>query len=317
MEWALVDGAKHLARVEGLRGVCPGCGGEVQAVAVASELVVPHWRHLVADCDQWSEPESEWHRGWKAKFPAEWQEVTMGPHRADVKGPDGVLEIQRSGISIEEIREREQFYGRMTWLLCAHDFWGNLVWLGVRDGEHRFRWKHARKSWFLANRPLLMDTPWGLLSVRRINQGSWNVIEGRFIKPEQLMKFLDREASVQPCANWLESSAQFDGYRARLTAYAKQLNDLREWFEWLRTRRMQDVAELYRQGRLPFETAFWMSAITVEEWLTNALEEWAKEAIAEWDKRRERVKAFLAEEEKRKTEELERYYKERDQQEGK
>ena len=189
MEWALVNSLRAKATESGTVGICPGCRGEVRAKC--GEIVSWHWAHINADCDLWSEPETEWHRKWKGYFPADWQEVTKPPHRADVAGPDEVLEIQRSGISPEEIREREQFYGCMAWLLNGHDFWENLEIIKV-DGEYfQFRWKHARKTWLMASRPIFIDTPFGLFKVKNIKDGKWKVICGSFVEAAKLPKSLD------------------------------------------------------------------------------------------------------------------------------
>lgn len=189
MEWALVNSLRAKATESGTVGICPGCRGEVRAKC--GEIVSWHWAHINADCDLWSEPETEWHRKWKGYFPADWQEVTKPPHRADVAGPDGVLEIQRSGISPEEIREREQFYGCMAWLLNGHDFWENLEIIKV-DGEYfQFRWKHARKTWLMASRPIFIDTPFGLFKVKNIKDGKWKVICGSFVEAAKLPKSLN------------------------------------------------------------------------------------------------------------------------------
>jgi len=303
MEWALVDGAKQLANMPGLNGICPGCGGEVQAVAVTSELVVPHWRHVVADCDPWSEPESEWHRGWKARFPTEWQEVTMGPHRADVKGPDGVLEIQRSNISINEIREREQFYGRMTWLLCGHDFWKNLEWRGTRGGEYSFRWKHARKTWLAAQKPLLIDTPWGLLRVKSINASQWTFVNGIFIHPSQLMKFLDRSEAVETDEAWGITDACSAAFRGELIRCAAQLVEVRDWFREAQQKREWSTTELFAQGLIPSPLPRWLVVMGAREWLVSVPIQEAIDAISEWSERRKGIDAFLAEEEIRQAEE--------------
>jgi hypothetical protein len=122
------------------------------------EIVSWHWAHKVKDCDTWSEPESEWHRGWKARFPPRWQEVVMGSHRADVKTPFGVLEFQKSSISLAEIKEREHFYGSMAWViessewaLMAQDSHGTTLPKGLA------RWLWPRKCWQLSSAPLFLD----------------------------------------------------------------------------------------------------------------------------------------------------------------
>lgn len=119
MLWASTDIGRSLA-TPAAKGVCPGCGGDV--IAKCGEHVAWHWAHVAKECDPWSEPESEWHRRWKSMFPTDWQEKTLGPHRADVVTPKGVIEFQRSSISSEEIREREAFYGHMIWVIDANRF---------------------------------------------------------------------------------------------------------------------------------------------------------------------------------------------------
>lgn len=194
MEWALVNGLRSKAEKSGAVGICLGCGGEVRAKC--GEVLVWHWAHINADCDPWTEPETEWHRWWKGFFPADWQEVIKPPHRADVAGPDGVLEIQRSGISPAEIREREQFYGRMAWLLNGHDFWEQLEILKFDGIDFRARWKRARKTWLTATKQVFIDTPWGLLKVYKITpprrEGGWTIIAGKIIDAALLMSVLDK-----------------------------------------------------------------------------------------------------------------------------
>ena len=118
------------------------------------EIKTWHWAHeAVRDCDPWYEPETEWHRSWKAHAPEERVEVTMGPHRADIVGSDGgVIELQHSSIGPDEIRDREAFYGRMVWLIDGSPFAENLrVTIDAR--QCRFVWAHARPSWLAAAAP--------------------------------------------------------------------------------------------------------------------------------------------------------------------
>ena len=226
MEWALVNGLRTKAEKSGTVGVCPGCGGEVRAKC--GEIVSWHWAHINADCDPWSEPETEWHRKWKAYFPADWQEVTKPPHRADVAGPDGVLEIQRSGISPEEIREREQFYGRMAWLLNGHDFWDNLEWIKVDGDYHEFRWKHARKTWITASRTIFIDTPLGLFRVKSIRDGKWKVVCGSFVKASSLTHALDKSRKTQSSVGLFTYDAVKEFRREEVFNAVKRLSELHD-----------------------------------------------------------------------------------------
>jgi hypothetical protein len=117
--WGITPSGRTLAHPNA-KASCPTCNGDL--IAKCGELKSWHWAHKTKDCDHWSEPESEWHRQWKERFPAEWQEQQIGNHRADVLTPRGIIEFQRSPIKPAEIRERESFYGKMAWVLDASSF---------------------------------------------------------------------------------------------------------------------------------------------------------------------------------------------------
>ena len=76
------------------------------------------------------ENETEWHEAWKRGVSAEYVEVICGinqEHRADIKTPECVIEVQRSPISIEVAQERSRFYapltksGRIIWIFNAYN----------------------------------------------------------------------------------------------------------------------------------------------------------------------------------------------------
>ncbi|MBY3034854.1 competence protein CoiA [Rhizobium laguerreae] len=121
MKYALVNGTRQEAQPK-LRGACPNC--EREAVAKCGQQRIWHWSHLgKLECDHWWEPETEWHRSWKALFPEEWQEVVHVAddgerHIADVKTGAGlVVELQHSPIAPEERFSRESFYKSMAWIV--------------------------------------------------------------------------------------------------------------------------------------------------------------------------------------------------------
>jgi len=118
MFYALVDGLRRAPAPES-RGVCPVCGDVV--IARCGEHRTWHWAHRArADCDAWAEPVGPWHRGWQSLARPESVEVTLGLHRADIVGDDGVvIELQHSPIHAAVIGERERYYGRMVWLFDA------------------------------------------------------------------------------------------------------------------------------------------------------------------------------------------------------
>lgn len=102
------------------KALCPACGGDVRAKC--GKVVTWHWAHLEKECDPFSEPMTAWHKEWQETVPKDCREVVIGPHRADILSPLGVVvELQHSSISVDEIREREAFYGQMVWVFDARD----------------------------------------------------------------------------------------------------------------------------------------------------------------------------------------------------
>lgn len=143
----------------GARGVCPACDALV--IAKCGPLVVRHWAHAAADdCDSWSEPESEWHRGWKIAFRSLGAnvEVPLGKHRADIVTASGVIELQHSSIGLDEALEREAFYDPMVWLFDMRDpeRWERIHW-----GKRGFWWKHGSKTQANLRRPIYWQNPEG------------------------------------------------------------------------------------------------------------------------------------------------------------
>tara|TARA_R110002049_G_scaffold300016_1_gene490569 strand:+ start:10167 stop:10931 length:765 start_codon:yes stop_codon:yes gene_type:complete len=163
MQYAIRDGA----RVEPLPGqtaLCPVCDSDV--LAKCGSINAWHWSHRNRrDCDSWSEGETQWHRDSKSRFPCQWREVVVGQHRADIQTPRCVIEVQLSQLSPAAIAEREIFYGDMIWVVEASDF--NLE---IQDlGSHlKFRWKHPRKTWWWAQKPLFFDLGDQLLHVKKL-----------------------------------------------------------------------------------------------------------------------------------------------------
>jgi len=121
MRFAMVAG-KRAPPSPGLNGTCPAC--ESPVIARCGTERVHHWAHRsMRNCDSWWEPETEWHRSWKDKFPHDWQETIKfaangEKHIADVCCPNGaVIEFQHSHLRPEERAARERFYGNMVWVV--------------------------------------------------------------------------------------------------------------------------------------------------------------------------------------------------------
>jgi competence CoiA-like predicted nuclease len=110
-------------------GLCQACRSPT--TAKCGKYIVWHWAHKPeALCDHWWETETEWHRGWKNRFPTDWQEIvlislsTHEKHIADIRTSSGLLlEMQRSNIDSSEVLARESFYQKMVWIVdgCKND----------------------------------------------------------------------------------------------------------------------------------------------------------------------------------------------------
>lgn len=163
MRYANAEGAR-IEAAPGLSATCPTCAAPMRPKCGA--IVVWHWAHIQSeDCDPWAEPDSAWHRGWQDRFPKDWTEVTVGPHRADVMHPAlrFGIEFQHSSISVAEIAEREAFYGpKMAWVFDVQDAYADeridLRRKAGKDHRYRtFRWKHPRKSIAACRNPVFLD----------------------------------------------------------------------------------------------------------------------------------------------------------------
>ncbi len=120
-KFALVEGVRCEAQPR-LSGKCISCGAEM--IAKCGKIKVWHWAHKgTRSCDPWWEPETEWHRDWKNRFPKDWQEAIHQSengekHIADVKTASGmVLEFQHSNLHQDERISRDNFYPKMVWVV--------------------------------------------------------------------------------------------------------------------------------------------------------------------------------------------------------
>jgi competence protein CoiA len=123
MKFALVNG-QHQEAQPNLSGKCPACGHPMVAKCGERRLRIWHWAHKSRrHCDPWWENETEWHRAWKGRFPAKWQESVHRAesgekHIADVKTDQGwALEFQYSYLKPEERQARNAFYPKLAWIV--------------------------------------------------------------------------------------------------------------------------------------------------------------------------------------------------------
>jgi competence CoiA-like predicted nuclease len=170
MMYAAADNTKIVAS-PGASGTCPGCGEPL--IPKCGSIRTWHWAHKRADCDSWYEPEGEWHREWKSKYPAELVEVAFGPHRADIATAKRVIELQHSGISPETVAAREAFYATvrphgMVWLIDGTQMQSRFVF-EPKDGYLKFHWKRCPAVWHLATRPLCIDMEGGIFLIKKMS----------------------------------------------------------------------------------------------------------------------------------------------------
>jgi competence CoiA-like predicted nuclease len=184
-------GNERLTPIKGVAAVCPMC--KTPVVPKIGEIYVPHWSHKsIQDCDTWRESETEWHRNWKEEFPNENQEIIIGKHIADVKLENGlVIEFQNSSISSEEIKERENHYGNMVWIVNGNDFFYRFG-LRFKKTYYSFRWKNPRKSWCFASKPVFIDFGEDIFLIKKIYKntpcGGWGIIIPRDVFIRRLNK---------------------------------------------------------------------------------------------------------------------------------
>jgi competence CoiA-like predicted nuclease len=156
MIWALENNNEKILAEPNKKARCPNCKEKV--ISKCGNINIWHWAHKNSeDCDSWSEGETQWHIDWKNNFPEENQEIIVGKHRADIKTKNGlVIEFQNSSISSEEIKERENYYGEMIWLLNGDKFCNNFK-LRKKGEVYTFRWRHPRKCWWNSNKEIYID----------------------------------------------------------------------------------------------------------------------------------------------------------------
>ncbi len=161
MQYAILDNKKTEATPQ-QKAKCPCCGHEV--ISRCSELKLWHWAHTVDDnCDDWNEPESEWHRNWKKIFGKNNSEVIFErdnvKHIADIFTDNNiVIELQNSPIATQTIKAREKFYGeKMIWIINADPF---LLNFHISGADPTYETTHPSNLFF--SEELLSSSGWFL-----------------------------------------------------------------------------------------------------------------------------------------------------------
>ncbi len=158
MRYALLDGKRVEAEKAIADATCECCSDKVYPAC--GDVNVHHFRHFRGnDCDSWYEPITQWHLNWQNRFPEQFREVVINrdgkKHRADIlNARDVVLEFQNSPISLSQVREREQFYGKMVWV-----FNGDTLARGMFTMEDKkcYTWQNPNKTILSCERPVFID----------------------------------------------------------------------------------------------------------------------------------------------------------------
>jgi len=160
MRFAQKEGERIFPNPLEKNAFCPLCNSLV--IAKCGEIKIWHWTHKSNNlCDSFKEPETQWHLKWKNEFQGNWQEIIIEKegkkHIADVFTSNKiVIEFQNSPISSEAIKEREDFYGKMKWVLNGETYGKNIKFFS-KKGYISFKWNWFPKSWSYSNREIYID----------------------------------------------------------------------------------------------------------------------------------------------------------------
>lgn len=153
---------KRITASPGEKGTCPLCQQEM--IAKCGDIKIWHWAHKSLDiCDEFKEPETEWHRKWKEHFSEKQREVIIKKgndyHIADIKNQhEMVIEFQNSPISFDDIRKRESFYtpsvypNRMLWVFNCKDSVDKM-----ERTASGIRWYAPKRNWKYCRQPVYLD----------------------------------------------------------------------------------------------------------------------------------------------------------------
>lgn len=158
MRYAILNGRRIEASKEIKDTFCECCNQAVNPYC--GKIQVHHFRHKSKiDCDNWYEPITEWHLAWQNQFSENFREVVLTrndcKHRADIiNSKDVVVEFQNSLISIEEIRNREEFYEKMVWVFNGIRFKDRFI---LDKDLTNYCWLYPQKPIFSCKKPVFID----------------------------------------------------------------------------------------------------------------------------------------------------------------
>lgn len=159
MKYALVNGKKTHVRDVARGTLGYDCWYDDFEVKACKGLFMQYWKYTTGKPNLPSgyENETEWHAAWKESIRDDCCEVIMGPngeHRADIRTPERVIELQYSPIDIRDVLDRTSFYvnetnERIVWVInvykARHD--KRIVTIQDPADSSRFfiKWIRAKK----------------------------------------------------------------------------------------------------------------------------------------------------------------------------
>jgi hypothetical protein len=238
-----------------------------------------------------------------------------------VKGPGAVLEIQASGISVEAVGEREEFYGEMAWMLKGDSFAERLSYRYIGQGRYELIWKAPRKTWAASERRLLVDLDGEvleLLQIRRPDVTPWR-IEARFLSADDIYELVLGESWIVPsCAQqWYE---QFYELYLKRKRYENVLDGISKFIEEWWPHSYHDRQRLARLNDLPampswLEDARPYTDLDFQQVIWKNIEHCAQ-GVELWLSHLEGLKSFHKENEKLKLDAERRFQDLRDKEEA-
>ena len=240
MKYAVINDQRAEA-IKGGKGTCPNCGSIV--IAKCGVTRINHWSHnRKSNCDDWWEPETEWHRIWKNNYPIQWQEFSMRDektgekHIADILTNNNlVIEFQHSHIDPKERTARENFYSKMVWVVdgtrLKMDYprflKGIKSFKQIKKGISRLQYPedYINSSWLDSQFPVVFDFL-GLNSTNTVISDKLTLycLFPIKIKGEAIIAEIDRNVFFKTTINgeWISRS---DKFISELTQVKKEKED--------------------------------------------------------------------------------------------
>lgn len=136
---------------------CPICGKLL--IQKRGQIRQHHFAHLSdrgtdsndRQCsDRWRYDKTDWHIEWQKRFPEECYEVVMTngnqKHIADIAVNNTVIEFQHSPISIDEFRDRNQFFASCGYsVVWVFDLMEEYSDQKIKCFGEQFRWSYPKK----------------------------------------------------------------------------------------------------------------------------------------------------------------------------